>query len=402
MLLAAVHIPGKKGLQDIRIDGEKITGLESHETSSGIFREKSLRFENAIAFPGLINSHDHLDFNLFPRLGNRKYKSYREWGADIHLQNKAVIDQVLKVPKLLRTQWGIYKNLLNGVTTVLQHGEKLEITTDLLSVEQSAKALHSLAGEKRWKFKLISPVGVGKPVVIHTGEGTDTLSSLEIDRLTHWNIFGRKLIGIHGVAMDPGQARHFKALVWCPDSNFFLLNKTAPVRELKKITTILFGTDSTLTASWNIWEQMRLARSQQLLSDEELFRAVSTRAAEVWKLDGSGEIGKGRQADIVVAKVDPADHGWDSFYGVNPEDILLVLRKGKINLFDASLQQQLSSTISTQEFHQVCVGNNRKFVNGNLPALMKEIARYHPSFQFPISCSMPRRHNRPADEWSQS
>jgi len=29
-----------------------------------------------MAFPGLINSHDHLDFNLFPLWGNRKYNNY--------------------------------------------------------------------------------------------------------------------------------------------------------------------------------------------------------------------------------------------------------------------------------------------------------------------------------------
>jgi cytosine/adenosine deaminase-related metal-dependent hydrolase len=37
-------------------------------------------FENALVFPGLINSHDHLDFNLFPRLGNGIYENYLEWG----------------------------------------------------------------------------------------------------------------------------------------------------------------------------------------------------------------------------------------------------------------------------------------------------------------------------------
>ena len=47
-------------------------------------------------FPGLINSHDHLDFNLFPQTGNRIYNNYTEWGRDIHEQNKEAISASFK------------------------------------------------------------------------------------------------------------------------------------------------------------------------------------------------------------------------------------------------------------------------------------------------------------------
>src|SRR5581483_2689968 len=97
---------------DIRIENGRIKSISEHNAS-----DKGIEFTDAIVFPGLINSHDHLDFNLFPQLGNRKYNNYVEWGDDIHKQNKDIIDKVLKVPQKLRVQWGIYKNLLNGVTT---------------------------------------------------------------------------------------------------------------------------------------------------------------------------------------------------------------------------------------------------------------------------------------------
>ena len=48
--------------------------------------------------------------------------------------------------------------------------------------------------------------------------------------------------------MDEQQATAFEALVWCPASNYFLLNTTAAVDKLKTKTSILFGTDSTLTS----------------------------------------------------------------------------------------------------------------------------------------------------------
>src|SRR5215217_3140138 len=99
-------------------------------------KQQSLSFEPAIAFPGLINSHDHLDFNNFPKLGNRVYNDYIEWGNDIHTADKEEIQKVLNIPKELRVQWSLYKNLLNGITTVVQHGEYFKITDSPVNVFQ--------------------------------------------------------------------------------------------------------------------------------------------------------------------------------------------------------------------------------------------------------------------------
>jgi cytosine/adenosine deaminase-related metal-dependent hydrolase len=118
MLLSNVHIVGIKGLQHILVEGGKIKSVDNNSNTHQV----KIDFGNALAFPGLINSHDHLDFNLFPQLGNDIYDNYLQWGKDINTNNKDKIDAVLKVPQALRVQWGIYKNLLNGVTTVVNHG----------------------------------------------------------------------------------------------------------------------------------------------------------------------------------------------------------------------------------------------------------------------------------------
>jgi cytosine/adenosine deaminase-related metal-dependent hydrolase len=107
-----------------------------------------LTFDNALAFPGLINAHDHLDFNLFPSLGNKTYNNYTEWGGFLHKSYKKEIDAVLKVPLDLRVRWGMFKNLLCGVTTVINHGEWLNIKDPVINVEQG-KCLHSVHFEKK-------------------------------------------------------------------------------------------------------------------------------------------------------------------------------------------------------------------------------------------------------------
>ena len=335
-------------------------------------------FDDCLAFPGLINSHDHLHFNLFPPLGNRIYANYVDWGRDIHAVNRDEIEAVLKIPKALRTQWGIYKNLLNGVTTVVHHGEYLPIAEPPLTVFQDCHALHSVKQEPYWRLKLNRPYVEPWPYVIHAGEGSDSAAHREIETLLRWNLFKRKLIAVHGVAMTEAQARSFGALIWCPASNFFLLNKTADVARLGEQTPIVFGTDSTLTASWNLWEQLRFARSLGLMPDEALFRAVTQTPAGVWKMGEKGQLREGFQADVVVASKRSNQEGYAPFFELNPVDIVLVMHRGRVVLCDEIRYRQTAEARLDCDLNRVSFGNSVKYVAGDLTGLIGEINRLAP------------------------
>jgi len=394
MQLFNLHFPGEAAPKDCRIEKGRILEirpsaiLPANTPAPG--PEPGLQFSQALAFPGLINSHDHLDFNLFPMLGHRIYKSYTEWGPDIHRRSSAVIKAVLQVPQELRTLWGVYKNLLNGFTTVVNHGAKLSVDNTLINVFQHCHCLHSPAFERRWRWKL-NRFGISRrPFVLHVGEGVDPAAVREIDRLIRWNLFNRPLVGIHGVAMNERQAAAFRALVWCPASNYFLLDKTAPVDLLKARVPILFGTDSTLTSGWNHWAQLRMARRLGLMTDPELLETMTTAAAKAWQLEDIGTLAEGKIADIVIARPKPdrteTDRkGMEDFYALDPEDFLLVMRQGEIRLFDATLLEPLTALgIPTRDFHQL--GPGGKYVYGDLPGLMQTIRQYYPDVNFP---SMP-------------
>ena len=245
--------------------------------------------------------------------------------------------------------------------------------------------MHSVHFEKDWKIKLNNPLKLKVPVNIHVGEGEDFLSFKEIDELTKYNLFRRRLIGIHAVAMSQNQARKFEAVVWCPESNFFLLNKTAKVHMLKKYTNILFGTDSTLTSSWNVWEHLRLARKIGLLDDNTLYNTINKNAAQTWKLN-SGEISEGKDADLVVAKIKNNKTGFNSFFETGPADLLLVLHKGNIRLFDETLLTQLNE-VELSNFSKFYVDGVCKYVQGDLPGLMEKIKEFKPGVRFPVSVS---------------
>src|SRR5690242_18922017 len=115
MLLKNINIIGQESVNNVKIEGGKIEAITStDEKTIQQTNDISIQFQDAIAFPGLINSHDHLDFNLFPHLGSKKYNHYLEWGPDIHRDNKNIINEILKIPRPLRFMWGAYKNLLCG------------------------------------------------------------------------------------------------------------------------------------------------------------------------------------------------------------------------------------------------------------------------------------------------
>jgi len=341
-----------------------------------------INFTNAIVFPGLINSHDHLDFNLFPQLGDKIYNNYSEWGAYIHKEYENEIAAVLKVPQALRSQWGMYKNLLCGVTTVVNHGSGSDIANKLITIFEEKHDLHSVGFDKRWKLRLNNPLKRNLPVVIHAGEGTDNAAKDEIDKLIRSNYLHRKLIAIHGVAMRPQQAAHFKALVWCPASNYFLLNKTAVVDELKLHTQLLFGTDSTLTSHWDIWEHIKLAQKTGLLSNEELYKTLNLNSADVWGIN-TGELTPGKDADIMVAKSNGTSSSIDAFFTLTPADLLLVMHKGNIRLVDESIYPQIKDNLNTN-YSRVKIGDSFKYVEGDLGGLIRSIQTYLPHALFPV------------------
>ena len=378
MVLANVLLKDGIDPVDIGIKGDAVFNVATKMLSPG----PRITFDNAIAFPGLINSHDHLDFNLFPQLGHQVYQNYIQWGKDIHERDKDEINRVLKVPVPLREEWGIIKNLLCGVTTVVNHGEKIKLTDPLVTVHEAYQCIHSVQFEKQWKLKLNNPLKTKSPVVIHIGEGTDQLAHNEIDELIRWNLLKKPLIGVHAVAMTEQQATKFKALVWCPQSNFFLLGKTAPVSQLSKQTTLLFGTDSTLTGNWSIWDHIAMARKTKMLTDEELYQTLQLNPAGIWQTYTAAKQ-PGINADLVIAN--KKGSGWlDSFFEIEPKDLLVVLHHGSVRLVDASLYHQFAE-VDLAGFTKITIDGVEKYIQGDIARLIKNIRHYYPAAKFPIS-----------------
>lgn len=378
MNLCNLHIVGaERGPVDIQIAQGKIQSITPHkELANG-----SIIFNDGLVFPGLVNSHDHLEFNLFPQLKSKTYQDYKEWGTDIHLKFGDEIERILQVPKNLRVQWGMLKNLLSGVTTVIDHTKNNVPHNPWIDVYRDYRYLHSIGLERFWKVKLNNPFSKS-PLIVHLGEGVTKSMSNEIDDIIKWNRFQSKVIGVHGIAMNESQAKHFEAIVWCPDSNLFLYNKTATVNELKKHTSILFGTDSTLSASWNIWEQLKVAHKLKFLNDQELFDSLTMNPSNIFDLNLG--LRENCSADLVITKKKYDDDSWDNFYSINPENILLIIKCGEIRLFDSSIKDQINVSI-LDLFAPIQYENSKKYIGKEAIQIIKEINKYEIELPLPIT-----------------
>lgn len=363
--------------RDIEVRGSHITAVHRSDTTATGRPTICFGSGTTIAFPGLINSHDHIDFNLFPCLGNGPYPDYLAWSRDIHVKHAELIADILRVPTELRTASGVIKNIVAGVTTVLSH-ELVRPNTDhsLINLPRNYQYLHALRSERWWRFSINN--NNNSPILLHLSEGTNEASYCEADSLIRWNLRRRELIAIHGVTLDPRQASHLHALVWCPLSNLFLYGATANVAKLKRQTSILFGTDSTLTSPWNIWDHIHAAYDLDVLSPQELFAALTLNPTRALGLKNLGQVTPGSVADIVIAMRKDNDP-LEAFFQLEPQEILLIMKAGRTLIFDATIADQIPDASRYKPFR---VGKTAKYWVRELDDYWRQIEQSSPDNGF--------------------
>ena len=71
-----------------------------------------------------------------------------------------------------------------------------------------------------------------------------------------------------------------------------------------------------------------------------------------------------------------------AFFDTKPEDILMVIQQGNIRLFDESVYEQLAGT-DLSGYYKVKINGACKYIQSDVPALMKNIKQYYPGAVFP-------------------
>jgi cytosine/adenosine deaminase-related metal-dependent hydrolase len=219
-----------------------------------------------VVLPGLINAHDHLEFNLFPVLGRGPYANATEWAMDIHHPDRSPVREQLRVPMQVRLWWGGLKNLLSGVTTVCHHNpyHPAVFNGDFpVRVVPGFSWAHSLVFEPDLAA-LFRKAPKTQPFMVHCGEGTDASARRELQTLDSLGALDQRTVLIHGVAVTPGgvdlMRQRGASLVWCPTSNLTMLGRTVSRHVLRSGIPIALATDSAMSAPVNLLDELRVAR----------------------------------------------------------------------------------------------------------------------------------------------
>lgn len=304
-----------------------------------------------LVLPGLINAHDHLEFALYPRLADPPYRNYIEWGEDIHKRFSQVIAKHHAVPKDLRLWWGGIRNLLCGVTTVCHHNPlwpELRRAAFPVRVVQEYGWSHSftLGGDTRAARAATPP---GRAFVVHAGEGIDEFARDELARLNQCGALDAHTVLVHGLAMNAENVEQMIAcqasLIICPSSNYYLYGRLPDWRLLRKIGRIAIGSDSPLTAAGDLLDEIRFGIGYCEISSLEAYEMVTTKAAEILRLEhGEGIITESGVADLIAIR-DSGLSAVERLDDLSMEDVEFVMIGSRVHLASEAVMERLPGSM---------------------------------------------------------
>jgi cytosine/adenosine deaminase-related metal-dependent hydrolase len=304
--------------------------------------EASINLEGYMIYPALVNAHDHLELNHFPRTKFRDtYFNAREWSADVskRLDDSPYLE-LRKAPLNDRCFIGGLKNLLCGATLVAHHNplhrplKKNDFPVRVLkkygwshslylSSQDEIRKSYLDAGQRKW--------------MIHLAEGIDDFAASELGVLAELNVLGPSTILIHGVGLTEADTQlaieRGASLVWCPSTNFYLLGQTATVQKWAAAGQLMLGSDSRLTADGNLLDELRTAQRTGQLSDQALFRLVTTNPRQL--LSGSENLAQQLEADFIGLPYQPDPY--QALIKARRADLSLVIRGGQVMIGDPAL-----------------------------------------------------------------
>jgi cytosine/adenosine deaminase-related metal-dependent hydrolase len=369
----------------LTISDGHIAGLE--RPSSGYV----LDLRDHLVYPGLLNAHEHLNGTWWPRVGpGRPYTNVYEWLLD--LETSAVRDERQHNSVEDIYSLGMYRNLISGVTTVADHFWRIDgpefYTRHPIRVLYEYGRTWTPRGRTAWgddipvEYQLA--VRSEQPYIIHLAEGLDAETAAEMDLLLEAKGLGRNTMVVHGISLRPQDmevmSRRGASVCWCPGSNLYLYERTADLPALLgRGVNVALGTDSTLTGSLNLLDEVRTAR--QVYRDQTgddpsaawLVALLTTGAAYALMLeDRRGRVAVGYEADLLVLP----DGGRDPHVALieaEVSDIALSICAGVPVYGDLTYRPVFEQF--TPEFTSVVVDGVEKLIAGDPVGLLERLSR---------------------------
>jgi cytosine/adenosine deaminase-related metal-dependent hydrolase len=392
-----IALTGTLVMPETVIDGGTVLMQDGRIVASGAHvtlpaGAKIVHTEGIIA-PGLIDLHNHLSWNIFPR-----WKPIEEFGNRYDWQAKPVYNIQMTVPHALIVKEGLeceaeryaeVKAITEGETSVTgsMHAPCLQHLTRNLDVDPQlgpgmGKVIYDvfplqMSSEALADADATLSAHPRGSLLIHLGEGAphDAAAMREFAMLKGRGLLRPGVSLIHGVAITPEGFAEMAAagvgLVWSPRSNVELYGDTANVAAAKAA-----GVHLALAPDWSptgsvgslgelnyasLWNQTQVTPP---FSERDLVMMATANAAELVNLSGQiGSLAPGHAADVIVLRKGTGAH--DAYWTMthsSPEDLELVVIGGRALYGDAALTESFGA--ASAETLQVCGAAKQLAVGG--------------------------------------
>jgi cytosine/adenosine deaminase-related metal-dependent hydrolase len=333
---------GRRRAGALGIDGGRLW------TGSAGAGGRAVSLAGHLILPGLVNAHDHLHLNVFPRTRfRRRYEHSADWVKDMaEAIERPELAALRAVPAESRAWHGALKNALAGATTVVHHDPWLEVFArpDFpVTVVPRLGWAHSLdlAGSYGPAVAAsFAATPAGRPWFIHLAEGTDVRAGAEVGRLQAIGCLAARTRLVHAVGLRAEDRERVReagaALVWCPSSNGFLLGRPADPSWLTPAGRVALGTDARLTGERDLLDELRFAAATGLAAPAELLAMVTAGGAALCGAPPAGRLAEGAPADLVVLRDDGRPPAVQ-LLAARRADLRLVLVRGRPVIGDPDL-----------------------------------------------------------------
>lgn len=305
--------------------------------------------------PGLIDPHNHLQYNSLPVWDvGPEFGDRYDWQDDSRYDDfKTAYNEIKSDYDCEIMQWAEAREVIHGATAAVgsSGGSCIDSLIRNLDEDSDASKLDNYnldysssnvtsafdeSDASSWSTELAS--GSTDAVINHVAEGKDGNVRDEIDYMFDIGAVGPGEVYVHISDASTEQLAEMAAtgtsFIWSPRSNLALYGTTTPVEIAQEL-----GVDWALGADWTPSGSMGPVRELTCadewlktkgspLSDVELWRKSTEDAARVVGLDGVlGQLGEGMPADITV--FDWSSTPYQAIIDGSPQSVRLVIVGGE-------------------------------------------------------------------------
>jgi len=288
-----------------------------------------LTITNAFIYPGFIDAHNHVAYNVLPKFTPpRLYMNRGQWqGARAYTEFKKPYNLLKDTEKLYceMVKWGELKALMSGITAIQGTSpNQLCFKTLIRNVENQSELGTSGSHIRTFILDIGSfhdkiDFSVTKSFVVHLAEGIDDKSRNEFQTLKQKGLLRAETVIIHGTAFGDAEFAEMSKvgakLVWSPQSNLALYGTTTDIAlAVKHGVPVSLGVDWNPTGSDDIFGELRTAAEQNadrfgsVIRDQDWLSMITTNPARALALDTSiGQLAPTFKADITVLRAQGND-----------------------------------------------------------------------------------------------